>query len=501
MRIYGTSPLYNYVELVFRCKRLFIVAIIIGTVLTSALALNRQTLYSGFMLIEVAPNAPLINTNDKEVPLAQRRAIEMITWLRKEPNTVSNLLRNQGFDRKYPDKEFEEKVKMASQKISDPGVLNNRYLEVSIQWPNKEEAISILDELYARYKEKIVAQETSSKTASVDITRTLFNKYEKEADAKTATKTNYLINHFFQMPGMINPTVGRVEALNSAISETKMQLADAQTSLNDISGRMKGLPEWIEDAVTVTNVTTDPAGDAKKQLADLNDELKKLLGKYSELHPAVRAKQQEVDAKKAEIEELKKKPKEVATTGSTTTRRRNPQYDAFLAERNRQEVYVLQQQKRLASLQTELGKQEGNLKKIPADENTFNKIERDWKISNSMRDQLYSQLKSAEIGEENEKLTKNKEMNLKVDPKDTVGKMDSAGKTALLFVVGPFLGILIAFCFSLLAETMDHTLRTPVEVEKYLGKPVLAVLPAAKTAKGDRRKKLGGGASKPSITS
>jgi capsular polysaccharide biosynthesis protein len=53
----------------------------------------------------------------------------------------------------------------------------------------------------------------------------------------------------------------------------------------------------------------------------------------------------------------------------------------------------------------------------------------------------------------------------------------------LLYGLGPILGIIIAFGFSLLAEALDHTLRSPVDVEKHLGKPVLAVIPKMKNNK------------------
>ena len=69
----------------------------------------------------------------------------------------------------------------------------------------------------------------------------------------------------------------------------------------------------------------------------------------------------------------------------------------------------------------------------------------------------------------------------------------------VLYALGPLLGIVVAFCFSLLLESLDHTLRTPVEVEKYLNKPVLAVIPKMAVPR-EGRKQLGG-SSKSSITS
>ena len=90
-----------------------------------------------------------------------------------------------------------------------------------------------------------------------------------------------------------------------------------------------------------------------------------------------------------------------------------------------------------------------------------------------------------------------KELSLAIKPK--AEKVDTTAKQLLLYLLGPILGALIAFSFSLAAETMDHTIRTPVEVEKYLGKPVLAVLPKMQAPGGGRRRLRG--ATKPSIAS
>jgi capsular polysaccharide biosynthesis protein len=99
--------------------------------------------------------------------------------------------------------------------------------------------------------------------------------------------------------------------------------------------------------------------------------------------------------------------------------------------------------------------------------------------------------------EERDQLTQARSLALVVPPK--AQQLDKGSKSVLLYMLGPILGIIIAFCFSLLAEALDHTLRTPVEVEKYLGKPVLAVLPRIRPER-EGRKQLSG-ASNPSITS
>jgi capsular polysaccharide biosynthesis protein len=88
------------------------------------------------------------------------------------------------------------------------------------------------------------------------------------------------------------------------------------------------------------------------------------------------------------------------------------------------------------------------------------------------------------------------EMKMMVEP---VAEPDTGTKNILFYAAGPLLGLLIAFAFSLLAETLDHSLRTPVEVEKYLGKPVLAVLPRMDVPKGTQKRLASNGESAPPV--
>ena len=84
-----------------------------------------------------------------------------------------------------------------------------------------------------------------------------------------------------------------------------------------------------------------------------------------------------------------------------------------------------------------------------------------------------------------------------VDPR---AEPDSTGAKSWLFVLaGPLLGLVIAFSISLLAESMDHTLRTPVDVEKYMGKPVLASLPLDKSKGAAQRLIPGSAKERPSL--
>ena len=65
MRVYGSSPLYNYVELVFRSKRLFIASVLVATTLTVVMAMRRAGTYSADALVLLSgQNALNASAND-----------------------------------------------------------------------------------------------------------------------------------------------------------------------------------------------------------------------------------------------------------------------------------------------------------------------------------------------------------------------------------------------------------------------------------------------------
>ena len=96
-------------------------------------------------------------------------------------------------------------------------------------------------------------------------------------------------------------------------------------------------------------------------------------------------------------------------------------------------------------------------------------------IIGQIRTNLENRVQAAELAQKQDYDRSSAETAMVFKP---VPEPESSGaKSMLIYAVGPILGLVIAFAFSLVAESLDHSLRTPIEVEKHLGKPVLAVLP------------------------
>jgi capsular polysaccharide biosynthesis protein len=152
-------------------------------------------------------------------------------------------------------------------------------------------------------------------------------------------------------------------------------------------------------------------------------------------------------------------------------------------------IQLMAEKQRLADLNNQIGVYEGRVKQMPVEEVAYDKIERDYMLANNIRNNTQAELKAAQIDEERDRITSSQSVDLIVKPDATA--VDSKSKKVLLYLLGPIIGLLVGFCFSLALEAMDHSLRTPLEVESYLGKPVLAVIPKIQESK-ESIKRIGG---------
>src|SRR5579871_6250906 len=114
MRIYGSSPVYKWVELIFRCRRMFIVSVLLGTIITSYLVYIRPTTYDAQILVALAgdPNqAALMNPsipNSPVVSAEQRKANRLTIWIQRTPEFLQEVVQSAQLDKKYPHKTLDE---------------------------------------------------------------------------------------------------------------------------------------------------------------------------------------------------------------------------------------------------------------------------------------------------------------------------------------------------------------------------------------------------------
>jgi uncharacterized protein involved in exopolysaccharide biosynthesis len=142
---------------------------------------------------------------------------------------------------------------------------------------------------------------------------------------------------------------------------------------------------------------------------------------------------------------------------------------------------------------------EARARTTPDEQYNFHRMTDNLNLYESFQNQFAVKLETAKMEEKRDKAYKLQEIKQVVTPESEPDNKGARG--FLILLAGPLLGIIVAFAFSLLAEAMDHSVRTPLEVEQFLGKPVLAVLPRVKTPRAGVRHQLSSDPSRPSLPS
>jgi uncharacterized protein involved in exopolysaccharide biosynthesis len=502
MRIYGSSPLYNYVELLFRCKRMFIVAIILGTVVTSWAAATRATQYRASMFIKLIGERPSSAPGGGEKDEAQvsvvRKASRLVDeWL---PRTafLTEVIKNSGLDRRHPNKSMDELIREVRDAIDKPE-LRSGILEVSMVWKDPEEAEAVLGQVYSVFARRTVDEETAAQTSKLSLLEQQLNKYEAEADQQAKRRQLYLQTHWWQNPTLAGTTITGNSAAEQQLADLELNRTDALSRLAQIETRLKTTPARILQAETKRFTADRPDLALMDQKKELEAQLVALKTRYTDIAPPVVALKKQIEQLDQQIADARKAPKTERDSGSERTTELNPEYIELRKMQSSFSMSLTSLDRQIRKLRETIARNDERLKAMPEEEVQFAKINREFSLADNLRNQLRNQYYTLKVQAERDRLNQALLVSQPPDFAPKAEPLNQGAKNALLYLAGPILGILLAFCFSLLAETMDHSLRTPVDVEKHLGKPVLAVIPRV-SATPESRGQIGGQAS-PSITS
>lgn len=498
MRLYGSSPLYSYVELIFRSKRLFIVAILLGTLITSTMVFSRPVSYEANMIISLtgdpATNAAMNELTRRsrrtEVQAVRRKADRLIFWVKNDREFVPQALRDINLDKKYSAEELDDITKRIQRRLDKPKLINGQYLNIALPWSNPAEAEQILNALYGRFASRTVAEETAAVTNRRIALQQQFDQAEKEANEAARKRTEFLTRNWWQIASRLGAELGKYDATEQRLSSTRFDLTEARMRLDSVTQELSKTDKYIVQSKSSLRIMENPVMKLTQEKEDLTKQLAQLRTRYNDAHPAIRDLQKQIAAKQTEIDEASKKGPQEKQTEIKEDKQLNPKWQQLDQVKSQLATTIRTLEFRRGELEKQLARAEANVRRIPVGEVEYSKVDRDYKYANSHRNQIQALLKTAQYDETRDKLLEKQSIGLLVPPK--AEKQDTPGKIALLYALGPILGVLIAFCLSLVAEAMDHTLRTPVEVEKYLGKPVLAVLPKIPAAR-EGRKRLAGG--------
>lgn len=507
MRVYGASPLYNYVELVFRSKRLFILSIILATAVVSVLATTRAKTYSATGIVILSQTLQAGIQNPDEVQMGSiRYKLNILNQVKKNPEFIKTALKDAELDRDssgqtMSEVEFDKYTKDVMKALSV--ATDQTFLEISCRWKD-DKAANIVKAFYAAYEREVLEQETALSTRQKGMLEKLLKDYTDEQKDMELKVVNYLKDH--PSEPLVNPTevASNVKSRIQSLEEQRFLLNMAQEQRNEVARQLQTTPKEVNTEIVRGNpaqtILDLPA--AQKQRDDAKAKLEDLKGKYFDKHPQVVAAQKAFDDADAKVKELESKGSKLPNSSGplkSYVMSRNPEWDRLNAELNQQDARIKAMTAGLSLQQQELASARQVASSAPKRNFDYKWMQINLDQISAIRANLANKVEMAILDNKRDEAMHSAEMKL-LFPPESEQELTGA-KSLMLYAAGPLLGIVIAFAFSLVAESLDHSLRTPVEVEKYLNKPVLAVLPRMDAPRKGQRQLGGADAARPSLPS
>ncbi len=497
MRVYGSSPLFNYVEMVFRSKRLFIVSILLATLATTAFYRSRTKTYNARMVVFMTGSETLGLADESQRGTIGYK-VNWLSMLIAEPDFIKQAMREGQLNRGKSELEFADFCKKVTSALNYTA--NGNVLTISCQWPGPECA-QIVQAVYSLYSTRVFEDETLLSTSRAHLLKVLLDEYSSKRHNLDLKVRDY------QKNTLARKNTAGFEAANAEYGVLKRQvealtedLKAANTQRSSIQAELSKTKPTITDSSTYTGFAQS---DVKKSAERAQNEALEALHteqlKHTDADPRVKAAQEKYNDATVALAKINKQAEAAGTTHkasdlSTIKESANPQYQQLQTQLSNQTLTIANLQSQLEKSRALFSEIDQRLTTVPDETLKYKNMTADMGLYSKMQDDLRAELETAHLGELRDKELKTKEMRVEVQP-EAEAEVGGA-RTALLLGAGPILGLVVAFCFSLLAESLDHSIRTPMEVETFLNKPVLAVLPrmdAKKANKNAGNKQLGAG--------
>lgn len=331
--------------------------------------------------------------------------------------------------------------------------------------------------------ESLAAKEHESRDAYEFIDSQVQSYRQKLSDAENKLSA-YRGKNADARPGSETDANTRIGALRTQVENARMELMEQRSKESAIMTQLSGESE-------ITAVQTR-AGQYRARLADLQEQLDKLLLQYTDQHPdVVRVRHQIADLQgQLKQEEAEHALRKAAGTPSAVdeSAQFNPLYQELrskLAEVRRNSAATAS---RMSASDTLLQQELDRSRRIADSENVLSELTRDYEVNRDIYQDLLKRRENARVS-----------MNLDADHRGLTFNVQEPAERPLrpsglrflhfgLAGIGAGLALPALLLFGL--ARIDPRVRSAQQLERLVGVPVLATVPVYTTSADRRRERL-----------
>lgn len=323
-------------------------------------------------------------------------------------------------------------------------------------------------------EESRAAKERESREAFEFIDSQVGAYHSKLIDAEQSLQAYRTANPDAQ-PGSATDVNSRIGALRSDVEQSRMTLTELQSSIGALQGQLSG-----ESSVTAVQTRESLY---RAQLVDLQAQLDRLLLTYTDQYPDVLRTRRQMEDVKRQLESEQSRPTDTGKSAFANASF-NPHFLDIKRQLGEKQQAAAAARARMSAAESMLKEEMARSGRIAASEGTLAELTRDYEVNRDIYQDLLKRRENARVSMEMDR--EQRGLTLRVqDP--AVMPLRPSGLRLTHFALA---GIALAFAvpIGLLASLVqfDPRLRSAAQVERLVGVPVLATVPAYRNAR-DRR--------------
>ncbi|NPV51926.1 MAG: hypothetical protein HPY71_00170 [Firmicutes bacterium] len=485
----GVDPNVEEVDLLEYARALWrwkwsIFILVVAAVAASYIISGRMTpIYETSTTILVkdnpeAANMPFLQAFGGQTGVTAQNYVEIL----KSRTLMEHVVRRLGLDAPVGSEAF-ARLKSA---VSVQPVQGTDAIRISVQSDDPGEAARIANTLVDVFiEENQRSNQATTRSAREFIGQQLKTAKENLGRAEDAL-LEYKKTHVVIEPGEeAKARIEEIASLQKLEAEAETDIEEARASLAQLR---KELERQDPKLVASQTISLNPlVQEYKARLAELESSLAAAQEKYTGKHPAV-------IALKAEIEEVKKSlSAEVTRIVSAETVALNPIHQDLMGRAITAEAQIIGAEAKRDAIGRLIKGKEAALERLPQTEIDLARLMRDQRVA----EEIYVML-----------LTKHEEMRITESMKlANIQQIDSAivperpikPRKLLNVAIAAFLALFVGCGFAFVMEYIDNSFKTPEEIEKYLGLPVLGTIPHMDRVRRRKRGHLGHEGAQPGL--
>ncbi len=365
-------------------------------------------------------------------------------------------------------KRFERAVMAFQSNLSIVPIKQSKLILIRYQDREPELAARVVNDLIDRFQ---------AKHLQLNQTAGAYELYRGEAEAlrDRLLASEERLKQFRDRAGIIDLdrqkqlSLSKMSEFEAQLRSTEADMAQLEAQIAQLKSQLAAQPRWI---------TTERREVQNSALDNLKASLMTLEVKRSQLREKFTPDAQPLREVESQILQAKRiLAQETATRVQEQSSRRNPHYESLAAALLRAESQLSSAQARQGVLQQHVEDYHGITRQLDALDFQMAPLRRD--LDRNVNAYL-GYLKKEEEARFAGVLDQHHIVNVKVAEPAHIPTEPVAPSRSRTLLIGVILGVAVALGLAFAVDRLDHSLKTPADVEQHLGLPLLASIPVQK---------------------